>query len=294
MAWQLDRIKPRWLCSLAFDRIGAGDAVAGDPAARRRLARRGAAAALPCVRRARRDGACACAPACWPKVRFITEPLCAACGMPFEFEVAAGTACAPPARRRERPFGRARAAIAYDDGSRGFILAFKHGDRTDAARVFAPWMAQAGRELLGRRRPAGAGSAALDAPVRAPLQSGGAAGAGGRPAGRRRRWRPICWCAASARRRSPTSGASERAETVRGAFVVPPRRRPAGRGQTHSADRRCLHHRLDHRRLRPGAGAQRRSRGRRADAGARRPAKPSCAPGDADRPPRSHREAEEN
>src|SRR5512144_893977 len=86
-------------------------------------------------------------PACWAKVRFISEPLCSTCGTPFEFEVAAGTVCAACAAG-EPPFGRARAAIAYDDGSRGLILAFKHGDRTDAARVFAPWMAQAGRELL--------------------------------------------------------------------------------------------------------------------------------------------------
>jgi predicted amidophosphoribosyltransferase len=85
---------------------------------------------------------------CWPKIRFITEPLCAACGMPFEFEASDGSVCAVCVSS-DRPFARARAAIAYDDGSRGFILAFKHGDRTDAARVFAPWMAQAGRDLLG-------------------------------------------------------------------------------------------------------------------------------------------------
>lgn len=161
---------------------------------------------------------------CWPKIQFITEPLCAACGMPFEFEVAAGTVCAACASS-ERPFGRARAAIAYDDGSRGFILAFKHGDRTDATRAFAPWMAQAGRELLR--------DADLLVPV--PLhwtrlfmrrynQAALLALAIGRLTGVK-----VAPDLLVRRKRTPSlahSGASARAKTVSGAFIVPPRRCP--------------------------------------------------------------------
>ena len=161
---------------------------------------------------------------CWPKVRFITEPLCAACGMPFEFEVTAGTLCGACASSA-RPFGRSRAAIAYDDGSRGFILAFKHGDRTEATRAFAPWMAQAGRELLG--------DADLLVPV--PLhwtrlfmrrynQAALLALAIGRLTGVK-----VAPDLLVRRKRTPSlahSGASARAKTVSGAFIVPPRRRP--------------------------------------------------------------------
>lgn len=161
--------------------------------------------------------------ACWPRVRFLTEPLCASCGMPFEFEVAGGSVCAACAGT-SRPWARARAAIAYDDGSRAFILAFKNGDRTYAARTFAPWMAAAGRHLL----------ADADLLVPVPLhwtrlfarkynQAALLAQAMGRLAGSA--------VAVDLLRRSKrtrklgTSGPRERAETVRAAFAVAGRRR---------------------------------------------------------------------
>jgi ComF family protein len=84
---------------------------------------------------------------CWASLRFIEQPHCAACGLPFEYDVGDGSLCAgcfaqPPL------FERARAAIVYDDHSRGLILAFKHGDRTDTAGAFGRWMARAGRDLI--------------------------------------------------------------------------------------------------------------------------------------------------
>jgi ComF family protein len=166
---------------------------------------------------------------CWPKIRFITEPLCAACGMPFEIEATVGSVC-PVCASSERPFGRARAAIAYDDGSREFILAFKHGDRTDAARVFAPWMAQAGRDVL----------ADVDLLVPVPLhwtrlfmrrynQAALLAQAVGRLADVR-----VAPDLLVRRKRTPSlahAGAIERARTVSGAFAVPPKRRHAAEGR---------------------------------------------------------------
>ncbi|MHA1598868.1 MAG: ComF family protein [Alphaproteobacteria bacterium] len=87
---------------------------------------------------------------CWQGVSFIGAPQCAACGLPFEFDEGQGreeilcAACVhtPPV------FDRARSAFVYDEHSRHMVLAFKHGDRTDHAPVFATWMVRAGRDLL--------------------------------------------------------------------------------------------------------------------------------------------------
>ena len=87
-----------------------------------------------------------CGP-CWSRLAFLMPPCCAACGYPFEYDAGAGALCgsclaSPPA------FARARAALRYDEASRGLILALKHGDRTDTAPALAGWMAQSGAELL--------------------------------------------------------------------------------------------------------------------------------------------------
>jgi ComF family protein len=100
---------------------------------------------IGCGERVDRTGL-ACAK-CWSSLTFIAPPLCVGCGAPFEFKVADGQRCAtchaaPPA------YDRARAAILYDEHSRGLVLGFKHGDRTHAAPAFAAWTARAGAELL--------------------------------------------------------------------------------------------------------------------------------------------------
>ncbi|MDP6572672.1 MAG: ComF family protein [Rhodospirillales bacterium] len=86
-------------------------------------------------------------PACWNSVAFLGAPRCDACGLPFEFAVGEDAVCAPCAAAPP-DYRRARAAIAYDDASRRLVLAFKHGDRTDAAPAFARWMERAGGQLL--------------------------------------------------------------------------------------------------------------------------------------------------
>lgn len=85
--------------------------------------------------------------ACWRKVTFLGEPCCACCGLPFDHDLGAGALCgacieAPPT------YDRARSALRYDDGSRGLILAFKHGDRLHGAPAFGEWMRRAGAPLL--------------------------------------------------------------------------------------------------------------------------------------------------
>ncbi|MBT3396332.1 MAG: ComF family protein [Alphaproteobacteria bacterium] len=86
-------------------------------------------------------------PVCWSKVRFIERPLCAACGIPFEFDQGDDALCGacvaePPA------YNRARSVMVYDARSRDLILRFKHADRTDAAPTFAKWMTRAGQDLV--------------------------------------------------------------------------------------------------------------------------------------------------
>jgi ComF family protein len=86
-------------------------------------------------------------PACWSALTFLDGPGCACCGTPFAVAMEGETLCAvclarPPA------FDKARAILAYDDNSRGPILALKHADRLDLVPGFARWLERAGRPLL--------------------------------------------------------------------------------------------------------------------------------------------------
>ena len=85
---------------------------------------------------------------CWGRVRFLGPPLCAACGLPFEFDRGGADSLCGACTRAAPAFERARAVFAYDEASRRLVLGFKHGDRTDAAPTFAAWMARAGGALL--------------------------------------------------------------------------------------------------------------------------------------------------
>src|ERR1700761_4644035 len=85
--------------------------------------------------------------ACWRGLRFLDGPGCACCGLPFAVALEGDNLCAaclakPPA------FDRARAILAYDEASRGAILALKHADRLDLVPGFARWLGRTGRPLL--------------------------------------------------------------------------------------------------------------------------------------------------
>ena len=86
-------------------------------------------------------------PDCWRRVRFLSSPVCEACGIPFAVDPGPGALCGACAASAPA-FARARAAFAYDGESRGLILAFKHGDHTDAAPAYGAWLMRAGAELL--------------------------------------------------------------------------------------------------------------------------------------------------
>jgi ComF family protein len=73
--------------------------------------------------------------------------MCDCCGVPFGVDLGENSRCAacltrPPA------FDRARAILAYDETSRGPILALKHADRLDLVPGFAHWLERTGRTLL--------------------------------------------------------------------------------------------------------------------------------------------------
>lgn len=164
-------------------------------------------------------------PVCWSQLSFVSDPLCACCGLPLPFapagdDAAQETLCqecveAPP------PFRHARAALVYDAASRPLVLGFKHADRLHAAGAFAAWMLRAGGPLL----------AETDLLVPAPLhpwrlfsrrynQAAVLALAVGRLAGR-----PTA-VDALLRRRATVSqghmGRAERRRNVAGAFAVAP------------------------------------------------------------------------
>jgi ComF family protein len=165
--------------------------------------------------------------AAWSRVAFIAEPLCDGCGAPFEY--AAAERCAA-CLARPRAFGRARAAVLYDDASRDIILQFKHADRTDLARLLSSWISRAADELLSE--------ADAIAPVpmhrtRLLARRYNQAAELARPLARRHGLVYLADALERAKRTDSQAGksGSARRRNVAGAFVVPPaqRRRVEGR-----------------------------------------------------------------
>src|SRR5580698_7766047 len=94
------------------------------------------------------DGKGLC-PQCWSKLSFITRPYCERLGIPFVYDPGPGilsmeAIADPPA------YNRARAAVRFDEISRGLVHAFKYGDRLDLAPMMGRWINNAGRELLAK------------------------------------------------------------------------------------------------------------------------------------------------
>lgn len=169
-------------------------------------------------------------PAAWAGLSFITAPQCHACGFPFEFAVPAGSAenlCA--ACLAQKPvYDRARAALAYDDASRDFILGFKHGDQMHSVVAMLPWLKQAGADILPQ----------ADTIVPVPLHRwrllrrryNQAAVIGGALA--RETGKAFMADALVRTRATPTQGrlkANERAANVKRAFTIHPRRSVVGK-----------------------------------------------------------------
>ena len=87
-------------------------------------------------------------PDLWAKLQFLSDPLCARCGSPFEIAVEEAQVCGaclaqPPA------YDRARAALVYGEVSRDLVLGLKYQGRRDSLALLGGWMANAGAGLLG-------------------------------------------------------------------------------------------------------------------------------------------------
>jgi ComF family protein len=86
-------------------------------------------------------------PACWARMSFLAPPWCDRLGIPFAHDPGPGVLSMeaiadPPA------YGRARAAVRYDDVARDLVHRLKYGDRLDLATAMGRWMARAGHEFL--------------------------------------------------------------------------------------------------------------------------------------------------
>ncbi len=174
--------------------------------------------------------------ACWQQIQFLEGPMCACCGLPFDFDAGGETLCAaclarPPA------FDRARAILRYDEHSRGPILALKHADRLELVPGFARWLDRGGRALLEEA------DVILPVPLhpsrlwaRRYNQSAELA----RALSRLTR-KPAAVLALIRRRATPSQGAmpsaKARRRNMQGAFAVSPRHKSAIAGAQHSAGR---------------------------------------------------------
>lgn len=84
--------------------------------------------------------------ACFARLRPITAPLCPRLGIPFAVPLGEG-ALSAEALAEPPPFGRARAAVVYNEAARALVSRLKYGDRPEMARFCARLMASAGHEL---------------------------------------------------------------------------------------------------------------------------------------------------
>ena len=84
---------------------------------------------------------------CWGKIRFISPPFCAVCGLAFDFSAGDGALCGDCLMELP-PYTKARAVFAYDEHSRGLVTQLKYGDQGHLARSFGGGLATSGREVV--------------------------------------------------------------------------------------------------------------------------------------------------
>jgi len=88
-----------------------------------------------------------CGP-CWRDTPFVAGLVCDQCGIPLMGDEDSGPAHCDDCMTIARPWDRGRAAMAYRDNGRRFVLGLKHVDRSDLAKPAAKWMARAAGPLL--------------------------------------------------------------------------------------------------------------------------------------------------
>lgn len=159
---------------------------------------------------------------CWPRLRRITAPMCPVLGLPFEYDLGPG-ALSAEAIAEPPDFDWARAAVIYNEVAQQLVSRLKYADHHELAPFMAGLMADAVRDKVR--------SDTLLVPV---------------PLHRRRQWRRrfnqsallARWLARHfsaqmetglvfrkrATRQQVGLSANQRAENVRGAFMVDPQK----------------------------------------------------------------------
>jgi ComF family protein len=84
---------------------------------------------------------------CWQSVKFITDPMCHACGQPFEFAIGEQALCGECLKELP-PYARARSVFVYDEHSRTLVTKLKFSDQLYLASVFGPWLTKTGNEMI--------------------------------------------------------------------------------------------------------------------------------------------------
>lgn len=167
---------------------------------------------------------------CWQEIHFITDPMCARCGLPFDFAMGAEAMCGECLR--EAPtFAQARAVMRYDEHGRRLVLPLKYQDKLHPAPVYAQWMARAAAAFLPR----------VELIVPVPLsyrrfvkRRYNQAAVLAYALGRQGRLPVIPDALIKRKHTAPQTSLSytQRKENVRGAFAVHPRYKEAIRGKT--------------------------------------------------------------
>lgn len=85
--------------------------------------------------------------ACWVKLQHVDEPVCDMLGTPFAYDQGPGS-LSVAALANPPEWDRSRAAVLFDDVSRGLVHGLKYEDRQEAGVLMARMMARAGRALI--------------------------------------------------------------------------------------------------------------------------------------------------
>lgn len=76
---------------------------------------------------------------CFGQLHFITTPMCAHCGFPFEYDLGEGALCGECID--ELPaYDSAYSAFIFDDTSKALLHKLKFEDQIHLARIFADWL----------------------------------------------------------------------------------------------------------------------------------------------------------
>lgn len=86
---------------------------------------------------------------CWAGTPFVTGAACDLCGTALPGASDGGAAVCDDCLTLARPWDSGRAVLSYSGGGRRFVLALKHGDRTELARTAAVWLHRRARDLIG-------------------------------------------------------------------------------------------------------------------------------------------------